>query len=309
MDRTQNVAARPRRQTTQKQKTKPTAKLRTPKPGVSLAHVLRYGPIALIFLLPVFGYVIAANSEAFSLKHIEITGAKRSSTEKIEQSIRKAIGDRLFNADLNAIRKVVEAEQYVRAATVVRVLPDTLRVAVDEREPAVVARLTTGRIAWVDADGQVLDDFRPVDGQIPPPLFGFDNTDASDRVAAENRDRVTRYLEVQEALQQDGLFDQLDEVDIKYLRDVKVQLKDNQIVVRLGDRDYRQRLATALNVVAAARRGDQELLKRYCGAQLIDQMVASADSINGVDTTRSNGISVSFKPGSLKAGGTNNAEK
>ena len=199
------------------------------------------------------------------------------------------------------MRAAVAESPYVASATAVRVLPDTLRITLVEREPAVVVRLGSGRLAWSDKDGHVLEDFKPERGEVPPPLSGFDDSDASDRAMAENRDRIATYVAVKEALAADNLWDRLDEVDIKYLKDVKVRLADNGVVVRLGDGDYRTRLITALSLLDAVKRGDTEMLARYRVPD-IGKLLASADSIGTVDVTRSNGaVSIVISNGRSQA--------
>jgi hypothetical protein len=248
----------------------------------------------MAIIAPVAAVAVIARSEAFALRRVDVVGAKRTSAEKIEQLVRKASGDTgIFSLDLDEIRKSVESERYVRTAAVVRVLPDTILVRIEEREPAIVARLASGKLVWVDTEAHVLDEYRAERGAtVPPPLAGFEDGDTTDRVTAENRDRIAAYEKIREALAPDDLWNRIDEVDLRFIKDASVQLADNAIVVRLGEGEYHPRLTRALVLLEAARRGDTETLAKYRVPD-VGTLLASADSINQIDMTRANG-SVTF---------------
>jgi cell division septal protein FtsQ len=298
-ERQQNVTPRARKQPPAPKRAPARAKARAAAPArrrsFDFAIAGRVAFVAVLLALPLFGYYAAAESTAFSLDRIEVVGAKRSEPGDIEAAVRLVAGSRLLGTDLDEIRDVVEAQRYVASASVVRVLPDTLRVEVVERQPAVVARLSTGRLSWVDPNGHVLEEFKPENGIIPPPLSGFEDRDRSERAEAENRDRIALYAEVRADLEPGGLWDRLDEVDVKYLNDAKVRLADSGVVVRLGDSDFRDRLTRAIDVLDAARSGDVERLARYRISDIGKLLATPIEQIGQIDVTRSNGsISISF---------------
>jgi cell division protein FtsQ len=259
-ERQQNVTPRPKRAAAKPPRAAaPVARRRS----LDLVRWVRLALAAALVALPVAGYYAAAGSQVFALKRVEVVGASRTSPSRVEQIVREAAGPRLLATDLDVVRRAVEAERSVRSASVVRVLPNTIRVRVDEREPVVVVRIDK-RLAWAAADGHVLGDFSPENGDVPPPLAGFDS-DPSERAAAENRDRLAAYAAVREALEPDGLWDRVDEVNIKYLQNVKVQLADSGLMVWLGNRDYRERMLRGLAAIDAARRGEVLVPENFGG--------------------------------------------
>jgi hypothetical protein len=281
-ERQQSVASRPRR---------PSARRNSPAPKRPARGTVRWGRWALLGVVAFaasFGYFAVASSASFALRRVEIAGAHRLSTERLEELVRRTAAPRLLDVDLDEVREAVAGERYVRSVSVVRVLPDTLRVEIEERVPAVVIRLKSGRLGWVDDEGRQLDDYVPgAGGDMPPPLAGFEE-ERSERAAEENRGRIARYKEVRQALEGDALWDRLDEIDVRYLNDVKIQLADKPVVVRVGDRDFRGRLATALGLLAAVQRGDADTLARYHVPD-VSRLLASAEAIDFIDMTRSNG--------------------
>jgi cell division protein FtsQ len=282
-ERQQSVTPRERRQSAKRAAPAPK---RRPRGSV---RWVRWALVGVLGFAASLGYFAVADSATFALRRVEIVGAERVSADRLEDVVRRVAGPSLLDADLDEVRAAVAEDRYVRSASVVRVLPDTLRVELEERKPTVVVRLKSGRMGWVDSDGRLLDDYVPEAGSVmPPPLAGYEEGDRSERVTAENRERVARYEEIRDALEADGLWDKLDEVDVRYLNDVKVHLADSSIVVRIGDRDFRGRLQTALGLIAAVRRGDSTMLARYHVPD-VGRLLASADSIEFVDMARTNG--------------------
>jgi cell division septal protein FtsQ len=285
-DRQQSVAPRGRRTTKKQAPSGPKRRKR------SAVRWLRWAALVASICLVVTAYIAVANSAAFAVNRVEIEGVKRLSEEKVRAIVQKAAGPQMFRVDLDAVRKALEAESYVKAASVVRVLPDTLRVRIEEREPEVVARLRGGGFGWVDAEGHMLEGYiAPSGSPLPPPLLGYEDEDKSERAAADNRDRVARYIEIRKALADGNLWDRVDEVDLRYANDARLQLTENAVVVRVGDKEYRSRLQAALELLEAVRRGDVDTLARYHVTD-VNRLLASADSINSIDMARSTGVSI-----------------
>ena len=283
-ERQQNVAPRARR-TAAKAAAKPaprTAPVRR-RARLELWRWVRAALLVALVALPFAVYLFAAESDLFSLKRIEVVGATRAENGEIEEAVRTVAGSHLLGVDLDEVRAAVENERYVASASVVRILPHTLRVEVREREPAVVIRLDR-RLAWASTDGHVLGDFRPERGDVPPPLAGFD-PEPSERALADNRDRIAAYLDVREALAAEGLWDRLDEVNIKYLQNVKVRLADSGLEVWLGHRDFHSRLSHALVLRDAVVRGDLEVLSRYQVINDPTKLFAAPDSYTVIDAS------------------------
>jgi cell division protein FtsQ len=66
------------------------------------------------------------------------------------------IGRNIFFVPLNARRKQLEQLPWVERATVMRLLPDQIRVSLIERQPVAFALLPDGQTGLVDADGILL---------------------------------------------------------------------------------------------------------------------------------------------------------
>lgn len=89
----------------------------------------------------------------FGVKAVHIQGASPETRAAVLKALAVDRGDNILGVDLDAVRGRVEAVSWVEDAKVVRLLPDTLVVAVTERRPLAVWQ-NQGRLALVDAQGQ-----------------------------------------------------------------------------------------------------------------------------------------------------------
>jgi cell division septal protein FtsQ len=216
---------------------------------------LRIGAIAIVCLIAFVGYRAAASASFFQIRTIEIKGAARASTEDIQTVVRRDVEQtNVWRADLKTLSKHLERLPWVRTAIVTRVMPDGIRVRLTEREPKVVVRTAAGRFLWVDDDAVFLGEMTPTD-QMPAFFLRGWNEDDSNDARADNRKRVSKFLELQLAWEAQALSERVSEVNLLDLRDVRVQLAgdDSRIEVRLGSQDQGARLNKALTVLDAQR--------------------------------------------------------
>ena len=82
---------------------------------------------------------IVMASDALTLTNVSIDGAIHLEKEPLEDLILGAFPKQLLAIDLDRVRSLVEAENWVSTATVRRKLPGSLVVHVSEREPLTVA--------------------------------------------------------------------------------------------------------------------------------------------------------------------------
>jgi len=278
--------------------------------GSRLRTLLGYAPLALKMTLLVatgivvfLGYRAAASASFFQVRRVETRGATRASAEAIEKVVRHNVGQTgVWRADLVELSGHLERLPWIRTAVVTRVLPDGIRVRIVEREPRLVVRTSAGRFIWVDDDGVFLDDMKPTD-QMPDFFLRGWNEDGSASAAAENRERVSKFLQLQRDWKEQGLADRVSEVNLLDLRDVRAQLAgdDSQIEIRLGAQDQGQRLRPALNVLDKQRetprgpfisyidlsQGKRAIVGLASGSQTITENESSSDPAAAVSVTSS----------------------
>jgi len=234
--------------------------------GLSLATRLRnlvnYLPVALkvavaivVAVLVFVGYRAAAAASFFQIRNVETRGISRASSESIAAAVRHDVGaSGVWRADLASLSAHLEQLPWVRTAVVTRVLPNGIRVRVTERQPRAVVRTSAGRFMWVDEDAVVLGEMVPTD-QMPNFFLRGWNEEASAAAKVENKEKVTKLLELQHDWDALGLSERVSEVNLIDTHDVRAQLAgdDSQIEVRLGAQDFGSRLKKALSVLDSER--------------------------------------------------------
>jgi cell division protein FtsQ len=226
---------------------------------------LRVGVIAIIALVGLVGYRAAASADFFKVRKIETRGALRASNDDIRATVLRDVSETgVWRADLEQLSKHLEQLPWVRTAIVTRVLPDGIRVRITEREPRAVVRTNSGRFIWVDDDAVYLGEMSATD-QMPAFFLRGWNEENSTTAQKENRERVSRFLELQREWEAQSISVRVSEVNLLDLRDVRVQLagEDSQIEVRLGGQDQAARLKKALTVLDTQRQTSRGPLISY----------------------------------------------
>jgi cell division protein FtsQ len=153
------------------------------------------------------------------------------------------IGRNIFHVPLNVRRAELEELPWVEHATVMRLLPNQLRVAVIERVPVAFVR-AANQIGLVDKQGVLLD--------MPPAMMAAKRysfpvvTGVSAQQNAEERaSRMRLYADFMSALSSTGdpAVSQLSEVDLSDPEDVRVLLPSagSDLLVHFGSEDFAAR--------------------------------------------------------------------
>jgi cell division septal protein FtsQ len=225
--------------------------------------------IALAALILLVGSVMAYNrvtgSQLFVLKEIELQGTKRAASEELLRALEPYKARSLWQLDLQAIRAVMEKNPWVREAEVSRVLPDSLRVTIHEREPVAPWHTPNDAVVWVDREARRLGelDFNQMP-KVPPIIKGLEEgTDAA--VQAANQKRMQLYERLLNELDQGAtkLSEEIDEVELKDVQAVRLHLLKRKVHVMVGGTDFRARLEIALKVLEAIERKDLSTLSFY----------------------------------------------
>lgn len=94
-------------------------------------------------------------SDALSLGHVAIVGTDRSSESEIQERLASFKGENLLDLDLKEIARAVQLDPWVARVSAKRMLPDTLRITVHEREASAIAMIG-GLAHVVDTAGFVI---------------------------------------------------------------------------------------------------------------------------------------------------------
>ncbi len=213
--------------------------------------------VAAIILLAAAGaatvgtvlYRYSSHSWRFRLEssdNIEIRGTQNVTRAQVLEVMGADIGRNLFFVPLSDRKKQLEDIAWVESASVMRLLPDRLRVEIKERAPVAFVQIGS-RVALIDASGVVMD--MPATRQTHysfPVITGMqDSEPLSTRTA---RMKIYSSL-IRDLDSEGGKYSQaLSEVDLSDPEDVKVLVPDAEgaVLVHMGSSDFLRRYKTFL---------------------------------------------------------------
>jgi cell division protein FtsQ len=174
---------------------------------------------------------------------IEITGAEHLTRDQIVSVFGADLERNIFRVSLAERQADLERLPWVAHATVMRLLPDVLRVEITERTPVAFVRQGS-QIGLVDASGVLLD--MPADAAGDPHYsFPVLTGLSADEAASERSSKMEVYEQFLHDLDGTGkhLSDSVSEVDVADPEDVKALITSgsSDILVHFGQEDFLKR--------------------------------------------------------------------
>jgi cell division protein FtsQ len=237
---------------------------RTSLPRKTASRLL-WASIAAVILC-VFGLVAAAlyhygeQSWRFRIEssdNIEITGMQNVTRAQIMEVMGADIGRNIFFVPLAQQKAQLEQVPWVESASVMRFVPNRLKVEIHERTPVAFARVGP-RIALIDAGGTLMELPRNHKYSFPVILGMNAGEPLSTRAP-----RMKAYNQLVHDLDAGGAHysQDLSEVDLTDLDDLKVRVNDaaGDVLVELGSSDFLKRYRIYVSHVQAWRQQFQKL--------------------------------------------------
>jgi len=192
--------------------------------------------------------------------HVSVQGLARLSMEEIDARLDGMRGQNILKVDLEQYRARLLESPWVESAELWRVLPSTVHVRIVERRPLAVARLH-GQLYLVDAEGVIMDSYGPRYGDLDLPVVDGLMTDGRDGpvVGAEGIGLVQHVFH--EVSAEPRLFSRLSQLDVSNPRNAVVLLQGEPAELRLGDRDFLERLELYEDMVPRLR--EQRQVEEY----------------------------------------------
>jgi cell division protein FtsQ len=174
-----------------------------------------------------------------SSDNIEITGMQNVSKAQLMEVMGADIGRNIFFIPLAQQKAQLEQIPWVEAASVMRFVPNRLKVDIHERTPVAFARVGP-RMSLIDAGGTLME-LTPKHKYSFPVILGMNPGEPLSTRAP----RMKTYGEMVRELDSGGAHysQELSEVDLSDLEDVKVRVNDpaGDVLVHLGSSDYLRR--------------------------------------------------------------------
>jgi cell division protein FtsQ len=174
-----------------------------------------------------------------SSDNIEVTGMQNVTKAQIMEVMGADIGRNIFFIPLAQQKVQLEQIPWVESASVMRFVPNRLKVEIQERTPVGFARVGP-RMFLIDAGGTLME-LTPKHRYSFPVILGMNPGEPLSTRAP----RMKTYGEMVRALDSGGArySQDLSEVDLSDLEDVKVRVNDpaGDVLVHLGSSDYLRR--------------------------------------------------------------------
>jgi cell division protein FtsQ len=174
-----------------------------------------------------------------SSDNIEVTGMQNVSKAQIMEVMGADIGRNIFFIPLAQQKAQLEQIPWVESASVMRFVPNRLKVEIHERTPVAFARVGP-RMSVIDAGGTLME-LTPKHKYSFPVILGMNPGEPLSTRAP----RMKTYAEMVRDLDSGGArySQDLSEVDLSDLEDVKVRVNDpaGDVLVHLGSSDYLRR--------------------------------------------------------------------
>ncbi len=114
----------------------------------------------------VAGWLALSHSRAFAVREAQVFGTQRLSRLEVLRLAGVGAHTNLLSLPVGKMQRRLEAHPWIRSARVVRLLPHTVRIQVEEYRPRLLA-LAGGRLYYLDRD---LHPFAAVGEETPPDL-------------------------------------------------------------------------------------------------------------------------------------------
>jgi cell division protein FtsQ len=192
-----------------------------------------------------------------SSDNIEVTGNENVSKAQVMEVLGSDIGRNIFFVPLAQQKSQLEQIPWVDSASVMRFVPNRLKVEIHERTPVAFARVGP-RIFLMDAGGTLMD-LPPKHKYSFPVILGMNPGEP----LSTRLPRMRAYNQLVHDLDAGGAnySRELSEVDVSDLDNLKVRVNDSQgdVLVELGASDFLKRYQTYVSHVQEWRQQFQKL--------------------------------------------------
>ena len=195
------------------------------------------------------GFVLA--SHALTVARITVQGNHRMARGEVLGLLEGLSGTSILFTDLESWRQKLLASPWVADASIRRMLPDTLAVAIAERQPIGVGRIK-GTLFLIDRTGAVIDEYGPNYADLDLPIIdGLSPGGAQQRVDQARAALAGRLMS--ELAPRRDLAERISQIDVTDPRSVIVILKGDTALLRIGAERFATRLQSYLDLMPALR--------------------------------------------------------
>ena len=217
---------------------------------MTIARVGGASVVVAFALYHTIGFVLA--SDALTVTRITVQGNQRMSRGEVLGLLEGLSGTSIVLIDLESWRQKLLMSPWVADASIRRMFPGTLAVAIEERQPIGIGRIK-GTLFLIDRTGTVIDEFGPNYADFDLPIIdGLSPIGEEGQAVDEVRAALAGRL-MSELASRPKLAGQVSQIDVTDSRNAIVLLKGDTALLRVGDENFIQRLQSYLDLMPALR--------------------------------------------------------
>ena len=193
---------------------------------------------------------VLSRSALIRIDTISVEGNYNLSKGEVLALVGQLQGENILFADLEAARESLLTSGWVAAATLRRLLPSTIEVTIQEREPVGLGRFAA-RLYLIDGVGTVIDEYGPGFTNFNLPIIdGLAPRGAQDIVVDDARARLATQLIAALEIRPE-LAARVSQVDVWDPYDAVVLLSDDPTLIHVGNERFVERLEEYLELSPA----------------------------------------------------------
>lgn len=212
--------------------------------------------IALLLVVGFAGYrgvTLIAEASSLQISHMTVRGHERLSTGEVLALVEGLRGQNILSVGLDEWQEKLLASPWVERATIRRVLPSTVEIAVYERRPMGIGRLGTA-IYLIDAHGVIIDEYGPTYADIDLPIIDGLATSPRDGGSIIDVPRAEFAARLIGAVStRPEIAKRISQLDVGDLHDAIVILDGDPALLRVGDTEFVARLQQYIDLAPALR--------------------------------------------------------
>lgn len=225
--------------------------------GLQWQHVWQLLKSVAMLALVVYGAwrgaVLVMNAKALAIADVIVTGNERLATGEVLALVDGLRGRHILSVDLAEWRERLLASPWVGDATLRRSLPGTVEVTIKERFPMAIGRIGS-RLYLVDQHGVIVDEYGPNHAAIDLPVI--DGLASVPRSGGPLVDEARVHLAARlmnDLTSRPDLARRISQVDVSDEHNAIVILDGDTARLRLGDREFAERLQGYIDLGPALR--------------------------------------------------------
>ncbi len=212
-------------------------------------RIARAGAVALVLALAAYRVgALMVTSNVLRIDRLTVRGTGRLSKGEVLAVIDGLRGQNILRADLAQARRQLLASPWVADAVLRKRLPASVDVSITERRPIGIGRLPGGHLFLIDALGTIIDEFGPKYAEFDLPMIDGLTPVGRSRVDSQRVDLAARVLASLAA--RPDLARRVSQIDVSDASDAVVLLETDGAMLRLGDRDFLERLQGYVDLAA-----------------------------------------------------------